>query len=453
MTSQSCFPRGSGLVGQTIDAGRLELVKVLGEGAYGVVYLAVEQLCAAGSSSKASPREFAVKVLPKADSDSPVGQCQSREIVMHKIASDHPGILTLHDVLEDDRFIFLVLDYCPGGDLYNMVVEREVFCQNDALIKSVFVQLLDAVQSIHDKGIYHRDLKPDNIFVSEDSSKVCLGDFGLATDLAVSTNFECGSSFYMSPGMSTPSLLASSMFTHCSECIGEEHRFAAYSLEGSDVWSLGVILVNMVVGRNPWRKAVTHDQHFHQFMSDPDDFIKRLLPMSGPASELIKRVFTFSPTTRISLEEFREAFLAIDTFFHSQEEADSAVRDKRVADSHASPNNPISAQRTSPATPQLPPGVTEDASCMHSYPDEEYIFSSPDPEAAYEAMSSALSTPSTVFSPTSTLCGEDDLDVFSTACESKLAAKAMADEIAACPMKGTKYQRAGAIRLLQRLVL
>lgn len=203
MTFQSSAPSASGLVGQTIDAGRLKLVKVLGEGAYGVVYHAVEQHeGAGGSSSKTSSQEFAVKVLTKVDSQSPVGQCQSREIVAHKIASDHPGIITLHDVVEDDWFIFLVLDYCPGGDLNNAVVERQVFCQNDALIKSVFVQILDAVQSIHDKGIYHRDLKPDNIFVSEDCSTVRLGDFGLATDLAVGRNFGCGSSFYMSPGTS-----------------------------------------------------------------------------------------------------------------------------------------------------------------------------------------------------------------------------------------------------------
>lgn len=208
MTFQSFAPNASALVGQTIDAGRLKLVKLLGEGAYGVVYLAVEQLDGAGSSSsKTTPKEFAVKVLTKADGKRPLGQCQRREIVTHKIVSGHPGIVTLHDVIEDGGFIFLVLDYCPGGDLYNMVVERQAFCQNDALIKSVFVQILDAVRSCHDKGIYHRDLKPDNIFVNEDCSKVFIGDFGLATDIAVSTKFSCGSSFYMSPGMCALSIV------------------------------------------------------------------------------------------------------------------------------------------------------------------------------------------------------------------------------------------------------
>jgi serine/threonine protein kinase len=192
-------------VGKTIesDAGRLKLVDVLGEGAYGIVYLAVEQQTDVATSSKASsPRQFAIKVLYKAADWTLEGQCQSREIVTHKIASGHPNVLTLYDVIEDETAIYLVLDYCPGGDLYSAIVERHIYARNDALIKSVFVQILDAVQSCHDQGIYHRDLKPDNIFVSADGAKVYLGDFGLATDQELSQSFSCGSAFYMSPGKS-----------------------------------------------------------------------------------------------------------------------------------------------------------------------------------------------------------------------------------------------------------
>lgn len=196
----SSTPNPSKLAGQAIDAGRLRLEKVLGEGAYGVVYRAVEQH-SVGSSSKQAPTQYAVKVLVKADGSSAEGKLQSREIVAHKITSEHPNVLTLHDVLEDDHFMYLVLDYCPGGDLYSAIVERRSFCQNDALVKSVFVQILDAVQSCHEKGIYHRDLKPDNIFVNGDDSKVFVGDFGLATDVEMSSNFGCGSSYYLSPGM------------------------------------------------------------------------------------------------------------------------------------------------------------------------------------------------------------------------------------------------------------
>lgn len=197
------------LTGKVVDAGRLqlELTEVLGEGAYGVVYLARSQEPDNASCSSSSPaslsasREYAVKVLRKVADWTPEGQCQRREVELHQLAAGaHPGVLPLHTVVEDEEHIYLVLDFCRGGDLYMAIVERHIFAQNDELVKHVFVQILDAVQACHDLGVYHRDLKPDNIFVSADGAKAYLGDFGLATDEALSTNHACGSSYYMSPG-------------------------------------------------------------------------------------------------------------------------------------------------------------------------------------------------------------------------------------------------------------
>ena len=172
MAVQARATLAAGLEGRLIDAGRLLLVRTLGEGGYGVVYLAVEQQGnSVLSSLLAKPKEYAVKVLPKLDSSTLVGECQAREIATHKDMSHHPGVVTLHDVIEDDEFIFLVLDYCPGGDLYSAIIERQVFHEKDALLKSVFLQIVDAVKACHDNGIYHRDVKPDNVFVSADGSK------------------------------------------------------------------------------------------------------------------------------------------------------------------------------------------------------------------------------------------------------------------------------------------
>ena len=401
MLTECATPFAAHCVGKTLDAGRLELVEVLGEGAYGVVYLAVERLDDTATSSKASApaKQYAVKVLNRAADWSVVGQCQSREIVTHKIASSHPHVLTLHDVLEDEAALYLVMDYCPGGDLFSAIVERHAFAQNDALLKSVFVQIVDAVQSCHDQGIYHRDLKPDNIFVSADGTQVFLGDFGLATDEAMSKDFRCGSSFYMSPGKSF-SFLFESTHAHLppAECIGEERGFHSYYNEVSDIWSLGVILTNMICGRNPWRTATTNDGRFHQFMSNGGS-LRELLPMSQAASDVLKRVFTFNPSERISLAELRTAVLAIDTFFATPGEVATASDDVKAAVAGYKPRTPL-------VTPELP--VKETFESMHDYPDEEYLFASPDPDdwSLYHSASpaaSAASTPTSEFSDTSTL--------------------------------------------------
>ena len=178
------------------NKGCLRLVDRIGSGGLGVVYRAVEEWTA-------DQKIYAVKVLLKADPCSIEGRCQTREIVTHQIVSDHPNIVTLHQVInrEHDKFLFLILDYCPGGDLYNTIISTGIFYQNDRLLKKLFLQILDAVQFVHDKGIFHRDLKPDNILINKDRTEIYLGDFGLATDDIKSRQFYCGSDQYMSPGI------------------------------------------------------------------------------------------------------------------------------------------------------------------------------------------------------------------------------------------------------------
>ena len=80
------------------------------------------------------------------------------------------------------------------------LIDRLLYTRKDALLKSVFLQILDAVEYCHDHGIYHRDLKPDNILINEDGTQIKLADFGLSTTSKISDSFGCGSPPYMSPG-------------------------------------------------------------------------------------------------------------------------------------------------------------------------------------------------------------------------------------------------------------
>ncbi|OBZ78091.1 Negative regulator of sexual conjugation and meiosis, partial [Grifola frondosa] len=286
---------------QTIDDGRLQLVELLGEGAYGVVYRAIDKK-SASSSSNPNPKEYAVKVLVKAEPLTRQWRYQKREVATHTRVSEHPNIVTMHQVLEDDWFVYIVLDYCPGGDLYDAICERFTYCRNDELVKKVFVQLLDAVGFCHGKGIFHRDLKPDNIFVNEDGTELRLGDFGLATNTRMTERFGCGSSYYMSP-----------------ECIGDEYNYRMYSTQASDVWALGVILTNMIAGRNPWNYATTSDKCFLRYVADPDH-LREMLPISEAASQILQSIFTLDPRIRITIPALRERILNIETFFMSEDE-------------------------------------------------------------------------------------------------------------------------------------
>lgn len=129
---------GRDLVGHCIDNGRLEFLSVLGLGAYGVVYLAVDL-------HAPRPVYLAVKCLLRAGLDSRQRHFQRREIALHQLASRHPNVVTLHKVFEEGDYIFVVMDFCDEGDLFGMITERQ---RVSPLINTFMEWLTDPRRSI-----------------------------------------------------------------------------------------------------------------------------------------------------------------------------------------------------------------------------------------------------------------------------------------------------------------
>ena len=172
-------------------AGCLELTGILGVGAYGVVYTAVDIH---------TNIQYAVKALNKTGLDSRQRRFQQREIQLHHEASHHPNVVSLVKIMDSEDCTFVVLEYCPEGDLFTSITEGGYYIGNDHLVKQAFLQILNGVDFCHSLGIYHRDLKPENILVTDCGRTVKLADFGLATKEPITSDFGCGSTFYMSPG-------------------------------------------------------------------------------------------------------------------------------------------------------------------------------------------------------------------------------------------------------------
>lgn len=191
-------PKLSGLyspenrLGQTL-AGRIQLTGILGVGAYGTVYRARDVHTSI---------EYAVKALNKAGLDPRQKQFQDREIKLHFQASQHNNVISLAEIMDSSECTFVVIEYCPEGDLFAKITEDGHYVGDDQKAKCVFLQLLDAVRHCHANDIYHRDLKPENVLVKDDGWTVKLADFGLATEDRITSDFGCGSTFYMSPGQS-----------------------------------------------------------------------------------------------------------------------------------------------------------------------------------------------------------------------------------------------------------
>ncbi|KAL2257471.1 hypothetical protein VTK26DRAFT_133 [Humicola hyalothermophila] len=289
---QPCLPRFAPVapeerVGRFIT-GSLQLTGIAGTGAYGVVYSAVD--------NQTNVR-YAVKCLSKFNADgTPLDRrqvaFQTREIKLHHLASTHANVVSIHKIIDYPDAIYVVMEYCPEGDLFFNITERGQYVGKDELAKRVFLQILDAVEHCHRLGIYHRDLKPENILVSDQGETVKLADFGLATSADRSEDYGCGSTFYMSP-----------------ECLDHSSRRPFYYCAPNDVWSLGVILVNLTCGRNPWKQASVEDSTYRAYTKSRD-FLKTILPVSDELNDILGRIFTPDPDQRIALPELRARILA-----------------------------------------------------------------------------------------------------------------------------------------------
>ncbi|KAF9571455.1 hypothetical protein BGW38_008613, partial [Lunasporangiospora selenospora] len=160
-----------------------------------------------------------------------------------------------------------------------------------------------AIKCLSKKGlsptiwVFHRDLKPENILVAGDGS-LKLADFGLATRERVSSDFGCGSSFYMAPEQQP--ILASA---------GRRPYLPAKS----DVWALGIIFLNLRFGRNPWKLSrADMDETFAAYAQDPN-VLKGMFPELSPSAlYFLQRVLCVDPNERADCYEALELVQRID---------------------------------------------------------------------------------------------------------------------------------------------
>ncbi|KAL8870002.1 MAG: hypothetical protein Q9174_003848 [Haloplaca sp. 1 TL-2023] len=287
-------------------ADRLELTGILGVGAYGVVYTAVDIH---------TNTSYAVKALNKVGLDPRQRKFQQREIQLHHEASHHPNVVSLVKIMDSHDCTFVVLEFCPEGDLFSSITESGHYLGNDFMAKRAFLQILDAVAFCHSIGIYHRDLKPENILVTDGGMTVKIADFGLATREHITSDFGCGSTFYMSPGTLTSDLLV--VFNGANmilaECQQSSSTSAFYASGPNDIWSLGIILVNLTCGRNPWKRASIDDSTFRAYLKNPR-FLSSILPLSPELDSILRRIFECDPRRRISIHELRNLIVRCPTF-------------------------------------------------------------------------------------------------------------------------------------------
>ncbi len=218
--------------------GHYKLVRRLGQGGMGVVYEAVDQKLG---------RHVAVKFLTESTQDSSVALERFWREARAASSLNHPGICTIYELNETVESPFIVMELLEGSSLEKLY--RGHSMPYPKLVE-LGVQLADALDAAHRKGILHRDIKPANIFVTN-SGQAKLLDFGLAKLDEAGERVDADASTAVNPLTSSGSSLGTVAYMSPEQARGE-----ALDVR-SDLFSLGVVLYEMATGQHPFSGATT----------------------------------------------------------------------------------------------------------------------------------------------------------------------------------------------------
>ncbi|PHH69808.1 hypothetical protein CDD82_7502 [Ophiocordyceps australis] len=331
--------------------GAYKIVRTLGEGSFGKVKLAIHH----GTGQQVALKIIARKKLISRDMAGRV----EREIEYLQLLR-HPHIIKLYTVIKTQTEIIMVLEYA-GGELFDHIVQHGRMGESEA--RRFFQQMLCAVEYCHRHKIVHRDLKPENLLL-DDHLNVKIADFGLS-NIMTDGNFlktSCGSPNYAAP-----------------EVIGGK----LYAGPEVDVWSCGVILYVLLVGRLPF-----DDEHIPSLFAKIARGTYSIPPwMPSGAANLIKKMLVVNPVQRATIEEIRQdgwfmtdlpAYLQppVEEFLNTGVDPNKAIEKADIA-----PNAPVQVQE------RLHNEVTDKISKTMGYgkTDVEEALQSEEPSAIKDA--------------------------------------------------------------------
>lgn len=232
------------MLGRTISHYRV--TGKLGTGGMGVVYEAEDTRL---------PRKVALKFLPEELADDPDAVRRFRREAETIALLNHPHICTIYDIGEDEGRAFIAMECVDGVNLKTHMARKTLDTRE---VADIALQIADALQSAHAKGIVHRDIKPGNIVVGE-TGQVKVLDFGLARRFKTEDTGEVGLEGSTIPGrpMGTANYMA-------------PERILQLPLDPrSDLFSLGVVIYEMATGRLPFAGASPSETVTNVLEKDP----------------------------------------------------------------------------------------------------------------------------------------------------------------------------------------
>ncbi|CAN0259139.1 unnamed protein product [Ascophyllum nodosum] len=256
-----------------------KLGNLLGEGSFARVYRATVK-----TSKGNQPKEFAVKRLVRWKH----GKASNKKVfdeVCVLGSLNHPNVIKMHDFYHDDpKFYYIVLELMRGGELFGQIQTKTRFNEKEA--RDTCRALLKALDYIHSRNVVHHDLKPENVLLASksDCASIRLADFGFACGVSDELSTDCcGTPFYMAP------------------------EIIQRKLHGTpvDMWSMGVIIFNMLSGKHPFGKQYRFRKYINPIYAEirkgQFDFDPRYWStVSEDAKDLVKNLLKVNPSERLT---------------------------------------------------------------------------------------------------------------------------------------------------------
>ena len=251
-----------------------EVKEEIGKGRFGMV---------CKGKNKATGRIVAIKSMDKKEMRIEDLELVKTEMDVLKI-SQHPNIIKLYDIFENEDFIYIIMEYCGGGDLFSYIKKRGFKLQEERACEIIH-KICVAVYFMHSYGIIHRDLKPENILMTDstDYADIRLLDFGLSKIIG--------------PG------------EKCAEPFGTISYAAPELLQGKcydkavDSWSIGIITDLLLIGVHPFDDENDDNEIVRQTIYDPVPFYsKQWKTVSPEAKAFVDGLLQKDPQKRMSIK-------------------------------------------------------------------------------------------------------------------------------------------------------
>ena len=257
---------------------KYEVKQKIGKGKFGLVKCGI---------NKETKMPVAIKIMAKKNMDKSDLELAKVEIDILKI-SQHPNIIKLYDIYENENYIYIIMEYCSGGDLLSYF-EYHDYELPESKVCEIIHKLSMAIYYLHSYGIVHRDLKPENILMTDisDTADIRLLDFGLSKIVG---NEE-----------------------KCTEPYGTLSFVAPEVLQGKpydksvDLWSIGIITFLLLCGYLPFDDKHSEREIARQTIQDPVPYEKKIWDKYSPeAKAFVDGLLQKKPEKRYTIKEVLE---------------------------------------------------------------------------------------------------------------------------------------------------